>query len=141
MTSHESRLDALEQIAIGAVAVTARAVAQAHPELTLLQWRLLAVLTLEPGGASVTDLSRRVGTGLTQASRLVARLRRKGLLNTFKDVTDGRVTCVILTPEGADLVKKVRDLRRDFLTTLIETDEAVDEDELSRIAESFAKLA
>ncbi len=144
MPSQESLLTALEQITMGAVAVTARAVAESQPDLTLLQWRLLVVLSSEPKAASVTQLARRVGTGLPQASRLVARLRRKGLLNTFKDAADGRVTRVILTPDGSGLAHKVRGLRRDYLTVLLESDEAarlaIDEDSLHRIASVFGQL-
>lgn len=126
---------------MGAVAATARAVAQAQPDLTLLQWRLLVVLSSEPNAASVTHLARRVGTGLPQASRLIARLRRKGLLTTFKDDDDGRVTRVNLTPQGSELVHKVNGLRRDFLTVQLETDGPAalltDEDSLHRIASIF----
>jgi DNA-binding MarR family transcriptional regulator len=145
MPSQEARLRDLEQIAMGAVAVTARAVAQAQPDLTLLQWRLLVLLTTGPSGASVTNLARGIGTGLPQASRLAARLRRKGLVSTYKDVADGRVTRVSLTPDGMELVGRIRGLRRDLITAQLDADEAagkvIDDHELQRIAEVFGHLA
>jgi DNA-binding MarR family transcriptional regulator len=143
MPSTEARLADLELIAMGAVAVTARAVSQAE-DLTLLQWRVLRVLELEPNGVSVTSLARQAGTGLPQASRLVARLRRKGLLRTAKDAVDGRVTRASLTDDGIGLVNEVRRLRRDLLTEFLDADPAtglfIDDEDLHRIAVAFGRL-
>jgi hypothetical protein len=51
---------------------------------------------------------------------------------------------VTLTPDGAGLVQRVRRLRRDQLTVLLETDDAVrlviDEESLHRIASVFGQL-
>ena len=65
---------------MGAVGVTARAVAEAAPELSLLQWRVLVVLAGSPDGRTVSEVADRIGSRLPATSRLLGRLRRRGLV-------------------------------------------------------------
>ncbi len=74
---------ALEQIAIGAVGLTTRALAEAAPgvELTLPQWRALFIVGESADGARVGEVAVRVGvtvpaTGTAPAAARAARARR-----------------------------------------------------------------
>jgi DNA-binding MarR family transcriptional regulator len=102
----------LEAIVVGAVAVTATAVAEAAPELTLLQWRTLVILVDEPAGLPVSELARRLGSRLPATSRLLSRLRTRGLLELRKDQADARITTVVVTDAGRDVWRDVAERRR-----------------------------
>lgn len=127
---------------MGAVSVTARAVADAAPELSLLQWRVLVVLADAPDGATVTDVAARIGSRLPATSRLLARLRTRGLIAARKDEHDGRVTHVALTTDGEALWRRVVERRRVDLRAALDSiglapdDEAV-VDRLARAFEAF----
>lgn len=110
--STPDHLPLLERIVIGSVGVTARAVADAAPELTLIQWRVLVVLAEDPGGATVSEVAERIGSRLPAASRLLGRMQRRGLVATRKDHPDARVTTVVLAPEGESLWRRVVERRR-----------------------------
>lgn len=112
-------LDALEAVAFGAVAVTTRALASVGLELTFAQWRALVIVGESPDGASVSEIAERVGSELSPASRLVARMASRGLVELDKDPGDRRVTRVTLTPAGADARTSVLNRRLALLTAVI----------------------
>jgi DNA-binding MarR family transcriptional regulator len=102
----------LERIAVASVALTARALAEVAPELTLLQWRVLVLLGQEADGVAVGAIAAALGSRLPAASRLVGRLRSHGLVETRKDAADARVTVASLTAAGRDLRADVLAARR-----------------------------
>ena len=100
---------------MGAVGVTARAVAEAAPELSLLQWRVLVVLAGSPDGRTVSEVADRIGSRLPATSRLLGRLRRRGLVEAHKDQPDARLTTVTLAADGLALHGRVVQQRREDL--------------------------
>jgi len=104
----------LERIVVAAVAITARALAEVAPELTFVQWRVI-VLVDQPDGIAVGALAAALGAKIAAMSRLVGRLRGRGLVSTQRSETDARVVLVTLTPAGSDLRSRVVERRRQEL--------------------------
>jgi DNA-binding MarR family transcriptional regulator len=120
VTVHPSAaLPLLERVVMGSVGVTARVVAEGAPELTLLQWRVLVVLADAPDGATVSELAGRIGSRLPATSRLVGRMRQRGLVETRKDHPDARVTTVLLGGGGRELWQRVVASRRAELVAVL----------------------
>jgi len=92
----------LERIAVGAVGLTTRALAQSDAgfELTFPQWRVLLVLGEDPDGARVGEVAIRVGVTVPATSRLLRRLERRGLTTLSVDERDRRATRARLTDRG-----------------------------------------
>jgi DNA-binding MarR family transcriptional regulator len=132
-------LPLLERVVMGSVSVTARVVAEGAPELTLLQWRVLVVLAEAPEGATVSELAARVGSRLPAMSRLLGRMRRRGLLETRKDHADARITTVLLGPGGLDLWQRVVASRRSELAAVLAAASFAQDDEpgLERLARAM----
>lgn len=127
---------------MGAVAITDRAIAAAGADLTFVQWRVLLVVGERDEGASVSDIASRIGAHASPASRLISRLKRRGIVATKKGATDARVTMVRLTPVGAALRARVLDLRRQDLGRLpLEGTTVGDEQAIGRLARAFASVS
>src|SRR4051794_27720928 len=109
----------LERIAVASVAVTARALADVAPHLTFVQWRVL-VLVDEPGGRAVGWISQELGAKIAAISRLIGRLRARGLVETRRSDGDARIVLVSLTDAGAELRTRVVERRRDELRAAVE---------------------
>ena len=104
----------LERIAVGAVGLTTRALAQADAgfELTFPQWRALLVLGEGEDGARIGEVAARVGVTLPATSRLLRRLEQRGLTALAVDPTDRRATRVRLTDLGRDVRTSILTHRR-----------------------------
>jgi DNA-binding MarR family transcriptional regulator len=102
---------ALERIVIASVAVTARALAVAAPELTLVQWRVL-VLVDHPGGLAVGEIAAASGAKIAAVSRLLSRLRGRGLVEMRRGQEDARIVRASLTERGRVLRTMVVEQRR-----------------------------
>ena len=109
----------MEKVVVGAVAITARATGAVDPDLTFGQWRVLFVIGERAEGMTVGDIALRTGANASPASRLIGRLRRRGLLRTAKDVRDGRVTRVRLTESGLVLRRRVLAARSGHLRRVL----------------------
>jgi DNA-binding MarR family transcriptional regulator len=103
--------DGLERIVVASVAVTARALAEAAPDLTLLQWRLL-VLIDTPQGMGVGQVAAALGAKIAAVSRLIGRLRARGLVETRRGEGDARLVFVSLTAKGRKIRRRVVERRR-----------------------------
>ena len=108
----------LEQITVGAVGVTTRALAEATPgfEMTFPQWRALLILGAEQDGARVSEVAGRVGVTLPATGRLLRRLERRGLLALETDPDDRRATRARLTEAGQATRDAILAYRRRMLT-------------------------
>ena len=104
--------ETLERLVVGAVAITARALAAAGADLTFLQWRVLYVVGATDGGATVGEIAARLQANSSPASRIVSRMSRRGLVQATRDDPDRRVTRVRLTEAGRELRARVLDHRR-----------------------------
>ncbi len=114
-----SSVDALESLAVGAVAVTTLALAQAGVELTFAQWRVLMVIADRQEGATVSEIAEQIGSAMSPASRLVTRMRARDLVVTEKDTRDHRVTRVQLSPRGQEVRGRVLGRRRELLEAAV----------------------
>jgi len=78
-------------------------------DLSPMQFALLAKLA-ELGPQSQNELGRRISTDGATAMGVVARLRRRGLVETTKSRIDSRMLVVDLTPSGHEVY--VRNIKR-----------------------------
>jgi DNA-binding MarR family transcriptional regulator len=104
----------LEAIVVGSVAITARALQSAAPDLTIVQWRLL-VLLANRGPLTVGELADRLGVTSSAVSRLVRRVADRSLVVTRRSAADRRTRSVAVSPAGAELVALVVAARRNDL--------------------------
>jgi DNA-binding MarR family transcriptional regulator len=109
----------LERLVVGSVAITARAIAAADAELTFMQWRVLLVVGEREEGQAVGEIAARIGAHASPASRVVSRLKRRGLVTADKGDQDKRVVCVRLTEAGRALRTRVLGLRGQDIARLI----------------------
>lgn len=93
------------------VGIAVRSINAAPVEITLTQHRLL-VLLATGGDQMVGTLAEQLHVNASNASRLCDRLQRLGLLTRTRSRSDGRAVEVSLTPEGGELLEKVRRHRR-----------------------------
>jgi DNA-binding MarR family transcriptional regulator len=108
----------VERIVVAAVALTARALSGSSPELTLSQWRVL-VLVDQPGGMAVGAIAGQLNGKIAAVSRLVGRLRERGLVETRRADPDARIVLVSLTPAGRRLRRRIVRGRRAVLAKLL----------------------
>ena len=129
----------LERLVVGSVAITARAIAAADAELTFMQWRVLLVVGEREEGQAVGEIAARIGANASPASRVVSRLKRRGLVSADKGNLDKRVVCVRLTEAGQDLRARVLDLRGRDLADVLDVVSMTPEesDAVARLAQAF----
>ncbi len=77
-------------------------------DMTLAQIKVLFLLDQEVE-ASVGAVAQMIGIGVPTASQLIDRLVQAGSAQRFERVTDRRYTLVSLTPEGKQLVQRLRE--------------------------------
>lgn len=133
----------LERFVVGSVAITARAIASSDAELTFSQWRVLFVVGERDEGATVGAVAARIGAHASPASRVVSRLKRRGLVRTARDGVDGRVVRVTLTPTGRDLRSRVLEQRSKDLAAVLAAASMTpaDAEAVARLARSFEPFA
>jgi DNA-binding MarR family transcriptional regulator len=90
--------------------ISVRSVAASPVPLTVPQHRLL-VLVAADGPRRVGTLADDLGVNQSNASRLVDRLCRLGLVRRVRDLEDGRASMVELTPSGRDVLEEVNSHR------------------------------
>jgi DNA-binding MarR family transcriptional regulator len=139
----DSLVSALERLVVGSVAITARAIATADAELSFVQWRVLLVVGERDDGASVGEIANRIGAHASPTSRVVSRLKHRGLVRTEKDAADGRVVRVMLTDAGQELRLRVTQQRRRDLAYCLEvlSPTPTEARAVARLATSFESFA
>ena len=139
----EDLVRVLERLVVGSVAITARAIATADAELTFMQWRVLLVVGECEDGQAVGEIAARIGAHASPASRVISRLRRRGLVSTDKGDLDKRVVCVRLPAAGRALRARILALRgRDLVDVLEIVSMTPEESEaLGRLAQAFEPFA
>lgn len=116
-TTVERLAAALEEIAIGAVGLTTRALAHGAPgvDLTFPQWRVLLLLGGDLAGSRVGEVAARVGVTLPATGRLLRRLERRGFVALTTDPADRRATRATLTELGCRTRAAILAFRREAL--------------------------
>jgi len=140
---NEDLVGVLERLVVGSVAIMARAIAAADAELTLMQWRVLLVVGERQEGQAVGEIATRIGAHASPASRVVSRLKRRGLVRTDRGDLDKRVVCVRLTAAGRDLRARVLDLRGQDLAEVLASASMtpMEAKAIAKLARSFEPFA
>ncbi len=121
-------LDLLERLAVELVSVTNRAIAEVGAgEVSFPQWRLLMVLGSAPGPLRLHEIARQVSSSMPSASRLIDRMKRRGLVTSAADPRDRRGRLIALTERGARTRVQVTARRRVLIEErLVSFDETPD---------------
>lgn len=99
---------AVDSLLMAAIGLTARSLAASPArDITLAQWRTLALLAQEPAGSRLTDLADATGMSLPSASRMVNRLIARGFIRSEPDADDRRAVRLGLTDSGRGIVDSV----------------------------------
>jgi DNA-binding MarR family transcriptional regulator len=112
-------VDALLGASRALVAVAVRSLSSAEEEVTMPQYRTL-VLLCSRGPQRVADLAEALGVSPPNATRMCARLVRKGLIRRSRSASDRRSVRVSVTPSGRQLVSQVGTARRHELTRIVD---------------------
>lgn len=117
----DALLDALDDLAIELIGLTALALAQGGEaqDLTFPQWRALALIA-SGRGIRASELAQRVGMSRPSVSRLVKRLERKGLVIATDDPTDGRAAILVSTASGRQALYGTRTRRRRMVAAALD---------------------
>ena len=132
--------DSIEQIVVGAVGLTARALAEGAPdsELTFSQWRALLIVGESDEGVRVGTVASRIGVTPPATSRLLRRLEQRGFISMAVDSNDGRAMLARLSPQGEQSRAAIVEYRRRALRSLARGIAAQERQELARAAELIA---
>jgi DNA-binding MarR family transcriptional regulator len=139
--TERSLTDLLERLVLAGVAITTRALTEATPDLDLTfpQWRVLLVVGERPEGATVSEVSTRVGVTVPATSRQLRRLARRGLLEIARDERDRRAARARLTERGTaarDAILQYRRARLEEVAKRLPMPRATALD-LARIVDAF----
>ena len=105
--------------------------------VTLPQFFLLKMVG-NHGELNVTQISGIMMVAPPTASRMIDNLCAKGLLQRQKDPSNRRVTCVSLTREGKEIMRKLGDMHKAELLRLMGEAEVGELRELVDLLEGFA---
>jgi DNA-binding MarR family transcriptional regulator len=87
-------------------------------DLTMPQLKAL-FLAHAPGGASHSEIARALGVGVSTVTGIVDRLVEHGLVQRQTDSADRRLSRVVVTPAGTDLIDRLWSSRREQLEKLV----------------------
>jgi DNA-binding MarR family transcriptional regulator len=87
-------------------------------DLTMPQLKAL-LLAHAPGGASHSEIARALGVGVSTVTGIVDRLVEHGLVERHADAADRRLSRVVATAGGADLLDRLWASRREQLGTVL----------------------
>lgn len=85
--------------------------------LTMQQFKVLAILMTEPEGSTVQALAKTVGVALATMSGIVDRLESHGMIERTPDPKDQRVRRVTATPAGRQTVQRLLAVRPELSRT------------------------
>jgi DNA-binding MarR family transcriptional regulator len=89
-------------------------------------------------GATMHDLARAQGCGMSSATSLADRLLKQGLAERVSDAEDRRVVRLVPTEQAATLISRFRASRR---RTALEALSALDDEEVRQLIELLRKVA
>jgi DNA-binding MarR family transcriptional regulator len=141
--SEQDLADLLERLFLAGVAITTRALTEASPDLDLTfpQWRVLLVVGERRDGATVSEVSARVGVTVPATSRQLRRLARRGLLEIRRDERDRRAARARLTEQGAGVRDAILGYRHERIVEIVaglQVSSSMSHD-LARVADAFDK--
>lgn len=125
------------------VALSVRALAASTETVTLLQLRVLVVLTSQ-GGTNLSTLAETVGVHISNASRTCEALVQMGFVDRRDDPDDRRNVILVARDQGRRVVENVLDRRRELLADLLAQLSAADREAmvgpLERLVEAAAPV-
>lgn len=101
------------------VAISVRSLAATGDVVTVSQLRVLMLVAGRPG-VNVADVATELGVHRSNATRVVDRLQRAGLLTRVPDPGDRRRLLVALTGDGRRLVADVDEHRRSEIACVLD---------------------
>jgi DNA-binding MarR family transcriptional regulator len=106
-------------------------------DLTMPQLKAL-FLAHAPGGASHSEIARALGVGVSTVTGIVDRLVEHGLVQRQTDPADRRLSRVVVTPAGTELIDQLWASRREQLDKLLDK---LTPDERSTLVNALQHLA
>ena len=100
--------------------------------------RLLDALAAASGPLTVSEIGEAVGVDQPRASRLVQQVVELGLVRREADPDDARRTRVVLTEQGAAIVRGFRGERREAIDIALEPFSEAERQELARLLSKLA---
>lgn len=142
--AHDSSQDEVVDSVLAAsralVAVAARSLASAGPDVTLPQYRAL-VLLASRGPQRVNDLAEALAVNQSTATRMCDRLEGKGLISRERSEDDRRTVLVSIAASGQTLVAAVTRARRTELRSILRRMSADDRAAMVPTLTAFAAAA
>lgn len=112
----------------------------ASPELTVPQFRVLRLVSLQPG-IGVSGVAERLGMSVTATSALVDRIVRAGEIARIQDAEERRRVRLTVTPKGAARIARAEAHTRGWLVEEIRSLPARDRQRLDAALEVLERLA
>lgn len=117
-STQDEVVDAVLAVSRVLVGIAVRSLAAAGQDITLPQFRVLAVIA-DLGPQRTSDLAAELGVNSSTATRLVDRLVRRQLVRRVAHPDDGRASLIAITGAGTRLVAAVTDHRRREVSGLL----------------------
>jgi DNA-binding MarR family transcriptional regulator len=108
--------------------------------LTIPEWRVMAVLG-GAGGLSARDVAERTAMDKVQVSRAIARLVSKKRVQRLPDVSDARVTRLLLTAKGRAIYDEIAPLALMLEDILLDALSPAERTTLDRIMTKLGRQA
>jgi DNA-binding MarR family transcriptional regulator len=114
-------LAAVDALVMAAIGLTTRTlVTSPARDVTVAQWRMLALLEQSEDGIRLTDLADATAMSMPSASRMVNRLTARGFVQSEPHPADGRAIRIRLTPTGRSTVHDVVSRRHEAVARALE---------------------
>lgn len=139
-TDGDDLTDAVLGLSRALVGIALRSVAEQYPDITLVQFRALATLA-DNGSQRVADLAELLGVTSSTATRMSARLRRKGLITRTADTADRRATRLEITAAGQAVVATVTARRQAVIARITQRIPSEEQAALIRSMRTFTEAA
>lgn len=106
-------------------------------DLTMPQLKALMCVAHASGGATSGQIAHGLGVGLSTVTGIVDRLSEHGLVARGEDPEDRRVTRVVPTPRGRELVDRLLQYRNERLTAILRR---LEPDQLAVVEQALSYL-
>jgi DNA-binding MarR family transcriptional regulator len=140
VAAHDDAVSVMLDVLRALVGIAVYSVNHAPVDLTVTQYRLLAVLAGN-GPSTISDIAAQLGVAQSNATRHCDRLQRLELVLRSRSSEDGRVVLVDLTPSGSEVVSVVTELRREEVGAVLDQMTRPQQDRAIRAVEEFNRAA
>ena len=103
---------------------------------TMLQAHVLSFLEKNPNAKS-SEIAKYLNASLSSTTQLIERMHKSNLISRIGDDTDRRVIHHVITAEGKEKMKHMREAKRTRMKKLFEKIDTEDINELIRIQEKI----